>query len=128
MEKGHLDSALAHDYEKNADERLEAMGFDTTAITRKQDAEIGLHTAVAPNKKHAFEHIRNNMEFEFFDDNKAHIKEIILKMQELGFDQGRSTGEQLTKIYGLQKLFDAGVKYKEAITSNNPEEKLKAAI
>ena len=128
VEKGHLDSALAHDYEKNADERLEAMGFDPTAITKKQDAEIGLHTAVAANKKYAFEHIRNNMEFEFFDDEKAHIKEIILKMQQLGFDQGRSTGEQLTKIYGLQKLFDAGVKYKEAITSNNPEEKLKAAI
>ena len=127
-EKTELDRAIASDYSKNMNERLEEMGYDPNTVFMEDDANLGTVIKVHDDKKTDLNTIRNFTEFENTRSSNTHIKEILYKMQDLGFDKGLVTGEEANKVYGLRLLYNAGNKYKEAIKSNDPNERLKAAI
>ena len=127
-EKINLENAVDHDLANGADDRLRNMGYDPEVVSAGFEPNLGPHYDIIEGKENEFNSLRDNMELSFSPDTKKGIKEILTKMHEFGFDKNGITGEEGTKIYGLKALYDAGSKYKEAMNSENPQDRIKAAI
>ena len=128
-EKTDLDRIIARTNSLNYKDTLSYYGHDPNTVVPANDPEIGSYYRVAENKENEHNLIRNTTELTIENDKKEAIKNILQKMKKLGFDKNGITGEDSeNKVYGLRSLFDAGRKYKEAIKSNNPLERKKAAI
>ena len=105
--KRELDQVIEADHTKDADERLKGMGYDMNPLVQNAgNQESGPYLEIAEGKKKVFDETRNKMEFEFSNESKKNIKEILHKMSELGFDQTNSINQRIDKTYGLKLLYD----------------------
>ena len=124
--KTDLDKAIDHDQQKNSDEVIKEMGLDPKVIKSSYSPVNGPYYEVLDNKRDEFNSLKDNIEIELPLDTKQGIKEILTKIHEYGYDKDGILGEQKNKIYGLKPLYEAGLKYKEAIKSENLEDRIKA--
>lgn len=128
QKKNAFDSAITKTMERNANERISDLGYDPNCVVKSGfNIEVGNYNKVVDNKEQAFFHARNDTEINFRPETKAHLKEILHKMHNLGFDRYGVTGEEGTKVYGLKKVYFAALKYQKAIESDDPIQMMNAA-
>ena len=123
LQKNNLDAAIDNDQTKDYGDRLRNMGYDPDVVRHVSDRNLGPHHVIVEGKEEAFNTLKNGMEITFSNESKAGIKEILTKLHEFGYDHDGIAGEQGTKVYGLKALYDAGLRYKEAISS--PDENVR---
>ena len=128
-DKTYLDKAIIHDHEANYKNNLSEHGYDPNTLEASNDPVVGSYFKVKDNKQLDNNLIRNSAELISSSENKNLIKRILYTMKKLGFDSTGITGEDAeNKVYGLRLLYDAGKKYKAAISSNDPNERKKAIV
>ena len=125
-QKNDLDKAIDHDQQKNADEILKGLGYDPEVVRSAYNLEHGSYYEIIDDKVNEFNHLKDGIEFSLSDETKAGIKEIITKLHEYGYDKEGINGEEKTKVYGLKRLYEAGLNYKKAISSENLADRIKA--
>jgi hypothetical protein len=125
-DKIEIDNAIAYNHFNNAKENLRKKGFEVEIIKAGKNNKYGYYNKVNADKNNELNDLRNNTNIQFSNDTKKCLLNIIDLIRESKLEKDYIINDSNEKVYGFNKLRELGQKYKEAITSNNIEDKMKA--